>query len=172
MLPLPLRQHAAHSLAPDQEAAQRVLPPHRFELRLADLERPDHGVVADIAADEVQCSLLAGFVQQAGHVLFACRVGNDRLSVAASLLDFADYDRKARRCASCDDDPQALLGEAACERRTKPGRRSHTHHNGRLHAHDKASLVTIPQGPRCLSAMWSRHEGEASKNDGLVDIGV
>jgi len=163
-----LRQHAAHRLAPDQETAQRVLPPHGFELRLADLKRRDHGVVADIVGDKVQRFLLADFVQQGDHVRFTRYVGDDRFDAAAGVPDFAGDGRNARRGASGDDDPQALFGKPARERGTEPGRRSYAHHNGRLYAHDNANLMTdtrviagTPWGP----AMWSRQGEEASKNE-------
>jgi hypothetical protein len=43
------------------------------------------------------------------------------LDAAAGVPDFAGDGRNARRGASGDDDPQALLGEAARGRGTKPG---------------------------------------------------
>src|SRR5207342_2604448 len=125
------------------ETAQRVLPPHGFELRLADFKRRDLGVVADIVGDKAQSFLLADFVQQGDHVCFTRYVGDDRFSAAAGVPNFAGDGRNARRGASGDDDPQAPLGEAARERGTKPGRRSYAHHNGRLYAHDNASLMTV-----------------------------
>jgi hypothetical protein len=149
------------------------LPPHGFELRLADFKRRDHGVVADIVGDQVQCAPLACLVQQRDHISFTRCVAYDCFSAAAGVLDFGGDGCKARRGAARDDDPQALFGKAARERGIKPGRRSNAHHDGRLfaqHINPSSGYARCCTHTSKQPAIWSRQGEEASANGGRADM--
>jgi len=120
------RQHTAHSFPPDEKTAERILPPKCLEIPGCEIQQRHCGIIADIVDDEFQIVARHGLIKKSNDILFACRVGGDGLSLAASLFDGCCNALQSRFSVSGNEDSKTLLRETVRKLRTETCFRSDT----------------------------------------------